>query len=214
MSTVLNKDPNNQPANTQNHTATNLATNNQATTVRKGGLSEFIMVAILAITGVVLLMGNVTVEIIGDTTPGPMFMPNIVGVLALILAVVLAIDILAKPKKGHDAIHSDDPDISPDLLEDLGDIDPHATDTPTPGLADWKCTAAAVVGFAALILLLPYLGWVITAGLLFFMVSVTLGGKNYVRDLAIGFIISSLTYLAFAVGLGLNLPSGLIGGII
>lgn len=180
---------------------------------RSGGLSEFIIVAILAVVGAVLLSGNATVEVIGDTTPGPLFMPNIVGVLTIIVAVVLAIDIVAKPKKGHDLIHSGDPDISPDLLEDLGAIDEHPSDAPTPGLADWKTTAAAIVGFAALILALPYLGWVITAGLMFFMVSAMLGGRNHVRDLAIGFIVSSLTYLAFSVGLGLNLPSGLIGGI-
>ncbi|SER81167.1 tripartite tricarboxylate transporter TctB family protein [Corynebacterium cystitidis] len=186
----------------------------QSTRERRAGLSEFAMVAILIVTGMILLSGHWTIEVIGETQPGPLFLPTIVGVSCLGLALALAFDLLVKPKrKPRDLLFRDETDISPDLLDDLGTIEEVELEDAVPGLADWKSVAFAVIGFAAIVLLLPSLGWVIGAALLFFLISVMLGSRDFVRDLAIGFIVSSVTYLLFGVGLGLNLPTGFLGEV-
>ena len=63
--------------------------------------------------------------------------------------------------------------------------------------------------------LIEPLGWVISGALLFAMAAFALGNRHHVRGLAIGDRAQSLmTFYAFAIGLGVNLPAGILQGIL
>jgi putative tricarboxylic transport membrane protein len=53
----------------------------------------------------------------------------------------------------------------------------------------------------------------ISAAGLYWGVCTALGAKNPLRVLAVSFIFSALVQIAFAMGLGLALPTGIIGGL-
>lgn len=199
----------------------------------RSGLGEFVLVAVLAGIGLWLLLGHVSMEVIGETVPGPLFMPTIVGISSLALAGLLTFDILIKPRRqpfGSDAPSPSS--VSPDLLSDLGDLDKdnlaeetgRGRSTVDPGgevggasaeheKTDWKTVILVFLIFAGVVLILPYAGWIITSSLLFFALAQVLGKSSWIFDLSLGFIMGSVTYFLFSVGLGISLPAGLIGGI-
>nr|WP_255497045.1 MULTISPECIES: tripartite tricarboxylate transporter TctB family protein [unclassified Mycolicibacterium] len=123
---------------------------------------------------------------------GPKFFPLVIGIAALVLAVVLAIAIPRGSKGEADAGE---------------DIDPEA-----PG--DWRTVGLLIVLFVALILLVHPLGWVITSGLFFAGAATILGSKHYVRNIVIGAALALASFYAFYSGLGIPLPAGILDGIL
>ena len=77
---------------------------------------------------------------------------------------------------------------------------------------DWSALAWTVGGFVLFILTLRLLGWVLAAALLFCFVARGFGNRSPLTSLAVGLTVSSLAYIGFDMGLGLNLPSGILGG--
>ena len=78
--------------------------------------------------------------------------------------------------------------------------------------SDPAALAWTVGGFFAFSLLLPWLGWILAAALLFWCVARGFGSRRPGFDVILALFMSSAAYLAFDVGLGLNLPSGILGG--
>ncbi|WP_313564827.1 tripartite tricarboxylate transporter TctB family protein [Mobilicoccus sp.] len=72
--------------------------------------------------------------------------------------------------------------------------------------------AWCVGGFALFAATLDLLGWILGAAVLFWCVARGIGSTRPVFDASLALVVSSLVYLAFSVGLGLTLPSGLLGG--
>lgn len=83
---------------------------------------ELIMVAILAIVGLTLLIGAQTMTVLGDSVPGPQFVPVIVGVLLLVTAVAVGQDVIRHPEEERSEPGTRH-DVSRDLLQDLSDTD-------------------------------------------------------------------------------------------
>lgn len=83
---------------------------------------ELIMVAILAIVGLTLLIGAQTMTVLGDSVPGPQFVPVIVGVLLLVTAVGVGQDVIRHPEEERSEPGTRH-DVSRDLLQDLSDTD-------------------------------------------------------------------------------------------
>lgn len=112
---------------------------------------ELIMVAILAIVGLTLLIGAQTMTVLGDSVPGPQFVPVIVGVLLLVTAVGVGQDVIRHPEDER-AEPGTRHDVSRDLLQDLSDTDTAEfkavgtvdleSDGPTGGTADGKAAPA------------------------------------------------------------------------
>ncbi|OAX65418.1 hypothetical protein A5N15_03000 [Rothia kristinae] len=80
-----------------------------------------------------------------------------------------------------------------------------------PGFS-WASLAWVVGGFLIFALLLETLGWVIGGGLLFWAVARGFGARRDLVSLVAGLTVSSLAYILFDMVLGLNLPSGILGG--
>lgn len=119
---------------------------------------ELIMVAILAIVGLTLLIGAQTMTVLGDSVPGPQFVPVIVGVLLLVTAVGVGQDVIRHPEDER-AEPGTRHDVSRDLLQDLSDTDTAEFkavgtvdlefDGPTGGTADASADSAAPADAAA-----------------------------------------------------------------
>lgn len=119
---------------------------------------ELIMVAILAIVGLTLLIGAQTMTVLGDSVPGPQFVPVIVGVLLLVTAVAVGQDVIRHPEDER-AEPGTRHDVSRDLLQDLSDTDTAEfkavgtvdleSDGPTGGTADASAGSAAPADAAA-----------------------------------------------------------------
>ena len=80
--------------------------------------------------------------------------------------------------------------------------------------ADVKTVLLLIGVFVANILLIDTLGWVISGGLLFYGSAIALGSRHFIRDLVIAAGLSLGTFYGFAIGLGVDLPAGILQGIL
>lgn len=156
--------------------------------------AQFALCAGLALVGVVVIvdasrLGQVTSS---NDPIGPRAMPFVVGAMLLVVAVLYALDVarggVGEAEAGEDI--------------ELGQA------------ADWKTVGLLAGAFALNAVLIESLGWVISGALLFFMSAFALGNRHHVRGLAIGIALSLITFYGFAIGLGVNLPAGILQGIL
>jgi putative tricarboxylic transport membrane protein len=79
---------------------------------------------------------------------------------------------------------------------------------------DLKTVLLLLGVFVANIVLIDFLGWVISGGLLFYGSAIVLGSRHFIRDLVISAALSLGTFYGFAIGLGVGLPAGILQGIL
>jgi putative tricarboxylic transport membrane protein len=156
--------------------------------------AQYLVVAVLLLVGAFLLYEGLTLPGgYAKVDPvGPKLFPIVIGVGLLALGVILAIAIPRGSKGEADAGE---------------DIDPESP-------ADWRTVGLLVGLFVATILLVNFLGWAIMGGLLFAGAATILGSKHYIRNLAIGAVLSVGSFYAFYSGLGIPLPAGILDGIL
>jgi putative tricarboxylic transport membrane protein len=80
--------------------------------------------------------------------------------------------------------------------------------------SDWVTVGKLVVVFALNFALIGWLGWAITGALLFAGTAHVLGARSIVRSLAIGVVLSVLSWYGFYSGLGLAIPAGVLDGVL
>ncbi|TFI01647.1 tripartite tricarboxylate transporter TctB family protein [Micrococcus lylae] len=173
------------------------------------GRSGLVVPLILAVFSTYLLIGVLTMEVPeGTDPPGPTFFPTIVLVAGYVIAVLLALRILKTPEPAEPATFGEHDDVSAEERRAAEE----AAAVQYPTFTDWRCVAWAVGGFLAFAALLQFAGWILAAALLFWCVARSMDSRTPLRDVVVALTVSSIVYLAFSVALGLNLPSGLIGG--
>ncbi|WP_227718759.1 tripartite tricarboxylate transporter TctB family protein [Micrococcus sp. FDAARGOS_333] len=173
------------------------------------GRSGLVVPLILAVFSTYLLIGVLTMEVPeGTDPPGPTFFPTIVLVAGYVIAVLLALRILKTPEPAEPATFGEHDDVSDEERRAAEE----AAAVQYPTFTDWRCVAWAVGGFLAFAALLQFAGWILAAALLFWCVARAMDSRTPLRDVVVALTVSSIVYLAFGVALGLNLPSGLIGG--
>ncbi|MEH0842687.1 tripartite tricarboxylate transporter TctB family protein [Micromonospora sp. CPCC 205711] len=123
---------------------------------------------------------------------GPKPVPILLGVLLLIVAAIYAVDV-ARGGAGE-----------PEAGEDV--------DLSSP--IDWRTVLLLIGAFLVNAVLIDRLGWVISGTLLFWGSAYALGNRHYVRNLLIAVALSLITFYTFAIGLGVNLPAGVLQGIL
>ncbi|WP_219843994.1 tripartite tricarboxylate transporter TctB family protein [Arthrobacter sp. MYb227] len=187
------------------------------------GRSELIVPALVFILAGFLTYGTATMKVMGTSVPGPQFFPTIVCVLLFLMAIIHTIQILRTRRFPHEDSEGQNADFSTDLLSDLADTENEAIYVPTArpsvtgkrkAYSDWKTLGMVAGAVAAFILALPVLGWILSAAGLFWVVCRALGSKRPLFDLSVAILFSSAIQLAFNAGLGLNLPSGFLEGLI
>ncbi|MFI7495573.1 tripartite tricarboxylate transporter TctB family protein [Kocuria sp. M4R2S49] len=156
----------------------------------RSGRSGLVVPAVVAAFSTYLLIGALTMEIPeGTDFPGPTFYPLILTVAGYVLAALLVLHYLRTPE--HPA-----------------ELSARTWRTHS----DWTAVAWSAGGFLAFALTLELLGWILAAALLFWAVARGFGSRRPLFDISLALLVSSAIYLAFTVGLGLNLPSGILGG--
>lgn len=190
-----------------------------------------------------LLLGTMTMEVRGESEPGPQFFPILVICLLTLTGGWITIGALRPRRSEPETWHR--PDISMDMLADISGTNteviqlgvnsrrsrrgrgraaaPAAGSTATGSISssteeaspafDWRTFGLVLGAVVVFAVILDPVGWILSAALLLWIVSYALGSKRPVFDIGVGLLFSSLVQLAFSAGLGLNLPSGLIGWI-
>jgi putative tricarboxylic transport membrane protein len=79
---------------------------------------------------------------------------------------------------------------------------------------DGRTVLLLIAAFVVNIVLIDRLGWVISGALLFWGSAYALGNRHHVRNLVIAAGLSLATFYGFAIGLGVNLPAGVLQGIL
>lgn len=154
------------------------------------GRSGLLFPLLLAAVSTFLTIGNLTMGGADDAEfPGPTFFPWLLAVAGFVIAALLTVQYVRHPEPPEE----------------------------TSGrqyrmFSDWRALAWCFGGFLAFSLLLEPLGWILSAALLFWCVARGIGSTRPIFDVSLALVVSSLIYLAFAVGLGLTLPSGILGG--
>lgn len=123
---------------------------------------------------------------------GPRAVPILLGVLLLVIAVIYAVDVFrggaGEPEAGEDV----------DLTLPI----------------DWRTVLLLIGAFLVNAVLVERLGWVISGTILFWGSAYALGNRHYVRNLLIAVALSLITFYTFAIGLGVDLPAGVLQGIL
>ncbi|MET8911788.1 tripartite tricarboxylate transporter TctB family protein [Micromonospora sp. NPDC004551] len=123
---------------------------------------------------------------------GPKPVPILLGVLLLVIAVIYGVDV-ARGGAGE-----------PEAGEDV--------DLSLP--VDWRTVLLLIGAFLVNAVLIDRLGWVISGTILFWGSAYALGNRHYVRNLLIAVALSLITFYTFAIGLGVDLPAGVLQGIL
>ncbi|MEU5937800.1 tripartite tricarboxylate transporter TctB family protein [Micromonospora sp. NPDC047548] len=165
-----------------------------ATPARGGDRAQYGVCAFLALVGGLVIVDATRIgHAINSADPiGPKPVPILLGVLLLIVAAVYAVDV-ARGGAGE-----------PEAGEDV--------DLTTP--IDWRTVLLLIGAFLVNAVLIERLGWVISGTLLFWGSAYALGNRHYVRNLLIAVALSLITFYTFAIGLGVNLPAGVLQGIL
>jgi len=158
------------------------------------GRSELGVALLLGVVGVVVLVDASLLNAPGTASDpvGAKAMPLVVGLLLVVCAALLAVNVL---RGGHgEAEEGEDVDLT----------------APT----EWRVVLPLVAVFVANILLVDRLGWLISGTLLFWGTSWALGSRHLVRDAVIAFLLSLVTFYGFYLGLGILLPAGVLEGVL
>ena len=156
--------------------------------------AQYGVCAFLALLGTAVIVDGLGIpHITSSTDPvGPRAVPVLLGVLLLVVAVLYAVDVArgghGEPEAGEDV----------DLSQGI----------------DWRTVLLLIGAFVVNAVLIERLGWVISGTLLFWGTAFALGNRHYVRNLLIAVTLSLTTFYAFAIGLGVNLPAGVLQGIL
>jgi putative tricarboxylic transport membrane protein len=148
----------------------------------------------LAVVGVLVIADAARLRHIANSNDpiGPKPVPIVLGVLLLVVAVLYAVDV-ARGGTG--------------AAEEGEDVD-------VTSPVDWRTVLLLVGAFVLNLALIEPLGWVISGAILFWGSAYALGSRHHVRNLIIAAALSLTTFYAFAIGLGVNLPAGVLQGIL
>jgi putative tricarboxylic transport membrane protein len=164
-------------------------------TAPKGqGRSELGVALFLLALGVLVLVDAAGIpQTAGQTGPiGPKAVPYVLGAALVVLSVLLAIDVLRGGRGEQET--GEDVDLS------------HGT--------DWRTVLILIGAFLANVVLIERVGWPVSGAILFFGVAFALGSRHFIRDPLIAIALSIGTWYLFALGLGIELPVGVLKGIL
>ncbi|MFJ9660113.1 tripartite tricarboxylate transporter TctB family protein [Streptomyces griseoflavus] len=156
--------------------------------------SELGVCVLLLALGVLLLTDALTMDVdIAQRGPvGPRTVPVVVGTGLLVVAALLAVDVLrggrGRAETGEDV----------DLSEP----------------ADWRTVSLLTGVFLGAAVLIEPLGFPIAGALLFWGAAFALGSRRADRDPLIAAVVSFLTYAVFNNLLGVPLPGGPLMGVL
>ena len=167
---------------------------------------------LLTIAGL-LIYGNLTMKTSGTTAFGPQTFPWIVAGICLLAATLIVIEVIRHPRPvpsvpeqdafsgvsvGHDPF---DETLAPQLKAEAAEV---------PAGINWVKLGTALGALVGFTVILETVGWLLSATLLFWAMSVALGGRRHVPALIMGLGLASVIQVVFSGMLGMTLPAGLL----
>ena len=125
-------------------------------------------------------------------TISPKLFPLIIGWFLLLLCVLLTIQII----RGDTAI--------PEGLKPEDKIEK----------SDYKSFAFVLLSFLSYIVLITRGGFVVASAVVFVGIAFSFGNRKFVKTLLIGLIFAAVTYFTFTRYLHVDLPAGILKGIL
>ncbi|NAZ85373.1 tripartite tricarboxylate transporter TctB family protein [Kineococcus indalonis] len=161
---------------------------------RRRDLSQLGVCVLLLALGAVVFADTATLSqgLVDEGVVGPRPVPYVVAAGLVLTAVALAVDVL-RGGRGQ--------------VEDGEDVDLSAG-------TDWARLGVLALVFAANVLLVERLGWVVSAAVFFGATAKVLGGRSLLRGIAVGAVLSLLTFYFFWTVLGIQLPPGVLDGVL
>lgn len=195
---------------TTDRTAEEAATTAEATPAPDRGI--LIVAGVLLVIAGLLTYGNLTMK--GDNDAfGPQTFPWIVVAICVLAATLIVIETFRHPRpvpstpeqdafSGVSVVHDPfDETVAPTLKAEAPEV---------PAGINWVKLGTAVGALIGFTLILETVGWLISATLLFWAMSVALGGRRHVAGLIMGLGLASLIQVVFSGLLGMSLPAGLL----
>ena len=161
---------------------------------RRPDRAQYGVCGLLAVVGALVIVDAARIQHIANSNDpiGPKPVPIVLGVLLLVVAVLYAVDV-ARGGTGE-AEEGEDVDVTSPI--------------------DWRTVLLLIAAFVVNLVLIEPLGWVISGAVLFWGSAFALGSRNHIRNVFIAAALSLTTFYAFAIGLGVNLPAGVLQGIL
>lgn len=125
---------------------------------------------------------------------GPRVIPFIVGGGLILLGLWLATE--AATGRGGAPTSDESEDVDPTLP------------------ADWPVVGMLAVALVVYGLLIEPAGFVVASALLFAGAAFAMGSRRYGRDAAVGVLFAVVLYLGFTRGIDLDLPAGVLDGVL
>lgn len=147
--------------------------------------------AVVALGAFTIVQAGAIAVPISAAAVGPRAVPYAVGALLVGTGVWVAVN-LARGIRGE--------------AEDGEDVDSGVG-------TDWSTVVRLVASFAALIVLIEPLGWILAATVLFTGVAAALGARPLWRPAVVGLVLALVIHLAFTRLLGVYLPPGILEGV-
>lgn len=162
--------------------------------LKPGALAELGMSAFLVAMGVLVIINasQIPTSFAQRGPVGPSVVPIVVGVGLLVAAALLTFEVL----RGRVAVPEEGEDID--------------VNTAT----NWQSILVLIASLLANTVLIAPLGWPISGAILFWGSAFALGNRSYLRNLVVALVISIGSYLVFAKVLGVELPAGLLTGVL
>jgi putative tricarboxylic transport membrane protein len=160
----------------------------------RGGRAELGVAAFLCVLGLAVIIGGTRIsENLAQTgVIGPKVVPFLVGGLLVFVSIMLGVNILRGGRGEPEG--SEDVDLSQ--------------------RSDWMTMGLLAIAFLANALLIETLGWPISGAILFFLAAFALGSRHLIRDAILAIVLSFGSWYLFDLGLGVNLPVGVLTGIL
>ena len=161
---------------------------------RRQGLSELLVPALLLVVGAAVLVDASGLEegLGRSTSLGPKAIPYAIGSALVVGALWLAVDVLRGGRGEQES--GEDVDLS------------HGS--------DWTTLAMLFGAFLANVLLIERAGWPVSGAVLFFGSAYALGSRRVVRDVVLALGLSIGSWYLFVLGLDIDLPVGVLNGIL
>lgn len=154
---------------------------------RSTALATVILGGLLLVFGIATVTQATRLSNNGNAV-GPATAPWVVGVLLLLVGVLMVL-------RGRSA------------YQEVGSALPtHQTE-----VQDWKRLGVIVVALLVFAIVNPYLGYTVSATLLFGATAIVLGSPDKAKSFAYGFIVASLIFLLFDLVIGISLPAAVWG---
>jgi putative tricarboxylic transport membrane protein len=161
--------------------------------IKKEAVGELAFAGSLLLLGIIILIDTSKMLVPkGTESVGPQVFPTIIGIFILLVSLFLTIEIL----RGNYG--------QPEGTE-FGEIE---------GKTDFKTLGIVSASILTYPFLIERAGFVIASTVVFFGVGFAYGARKIIKNLAIAIIFALVVYLTFTKLLNVNLPTGVLKGIL